>query len=127
MNVGRFPKVLYFPITYLPDGVLLKTRSQNRFLLLENIIVNQKYQHDRIPRLAYTHVQIRKHLCCCLLIITNLHRPHGIFILYIDHENDVHGFPLEMSKSVQPVQSSIFSQSQFIPKNSHHQILALSN
>ena len=53
MNVGRFPKVLYFPITYLPDGVLLKARPQNRFLLLENIIVNQKYQHDRIPRLAY--------------------------------------------------------------------------
>ena len=53
MNVGRFPKVLYFPITYLLDGVLLKALPQNRFLLLENIIVNQKYQHDRIPRLAY--------------------------------------------------------------------------
>ena len=52
MNAGRFPKVLYFPITNLPVGVLLKARPQNRLLLLENIIVNQKCQHDRIPRLT---------------------------------------------------------------------------
>ena len=49
-----FQKVLYFPITNLPVGVLLKARPQNRLLLLENIIVNQKYQHDRIPRLTCT-------------------------------------------------------------------------
>ena len=42
MNAGRFPKVLYFPITNLPVGVLLKARPQNRLLLLENIIVNRK-------------------------------------------------------------------------------------
>ena len=54
MNAGRFPKVLYFPITNLHVGVLLKARPQNRLLLLENIIVNQKYQHDRIPRLTCT-------------------------------------------------------------------------
>ena len=52
MNAGRLPKVLYFPITNLPVGVLLKARPQNRLLLLENIIVNPKYQHDRIPRLT---------------------------------------------------------------------------
>ena len=52
-NAGRFPKVLYFPITNLPVGVLLKARPQNRLLLLENIIVNQKYQHNRIPRLTF--------------------------------------------------------------------------
>ena len=59
MNVGCSPKVLYFPITNLPDGVLLKARPQNRFLLLENIIVNQRYQHDRIPRLAYRSLKFR--------------------------------------------------------------------
>ena len=39
MYAGRFPKVVYFPITNLPVGVLLKARPQNRLLLLENIIV----------------------------------------------------------------------------------------
>ena len=52
MNAGGFPKVLYFPITNLTVGVLLKAR----LLLLENIIVNQKYQHDRIPRLTCSNV-----------------------------------------------------------------------
>ena len=76
MNAGRFPKVLYFPITNLTVGVLFKTRPKNRLLLLENIIVNQKYQHDRIPRLTCSKNegadQLRSHcvadLCLCFRI-----------------------------------------------------------
>ena len=46
--------LVHFLSHKLPVGVLLKARPQNRLLLLENIIVNQKYQHDRIPRLTCT-------------------------------------------------------------------------